>query len=103
MPSTISLAQARQWLLLHLSGVSFRKIAKRVGHDREVIAKHVRKLEELMAVNEHLLEEVVPLAIKVYKAALEKQLADLEAGKQVDLQIAERILTQMQVLEPACD
>ncbi|HZT77378.1 MAG TPA: helix-turn-helix domain-containing protein [Vicinamibacterales bacterium] len=103
MANKISSAQASYWLLLHLSGKSFRQIAKMVGKDREAIAKHVKRAAAASGgVTQVLLDGLLPKITEVYKAYFEQQMRRITAGKPADLRPAERLLTGLHIFRP-CD
>jgi hypothetical protein len=94
--------RAMYWLMRRLAGETYVSIARDVGIQRQHVAENVKRAAAKMvdAAQEKVLDELFPVALELYKAKMEQQIADIRSGKpDVSVEIAERILKGMFVLD----
>ena len=103
----IARAQGWAWLMMYIAGANFPEIAAKVGRDRDTVRKYASQAAERMvdAAQERVMETLFPLAVKLYAAQMQQQLARANQTKEptylpvLDMSIAERILKGMFILD----
>lgn len=94
-------AKGLHYLLRYFSGESVLHIAAETGHDRKTIRKLMKTAAAQMvdAAQARVLDEVFPLALKVYQAYLQQQLDAAKEGKPIDLGAVERLLKSFYITD----
>ena len=102
MAKKTSDAQAEYWLLLHLSGKSFRQIARLTGKDREAIARNVREAAlRNEGIQAKLNRELLSGVIDFYRDYIERGRKLLREGESVDIRPIERLMLAMGIFQSA--
>ncbi len=96
---------AIEWLKMYMGGMSINKIAKVTHYNQRTITKYMSKAAEQLLEDskEQVIKELLPLAIKVYQAAMQQQIAAADGDKapahEIKTTHADRILKGMFIID----